>query len=131
MNDVTATTVALVACSGIIGGLIRRCLRDGKDVTVVDDAPAADLDQLSQRLRRIAPDVVVWQLDDDAMLDQRPELFGATGGFPVIAITDDGCGSALWRLLPQRSTLGTPAFGTLIDTIHAVTATSQENPPCQ
>ncbi|MCM6776645.1 hypothetical protein NDR87_22825 [Nocardia sp. CDC159] len=127
MNDMTGTTVALVACSGIIGGLIRRGLRARADVTVVEDAPAHD----PQRLRRLAPDVVVWQLDDDAMLDRRPELFGATGGFPVIAIIDDGRGSAVWRLLPQRTALGAPSIDTLVDTIHAVTASAEENPPCQ
>ncbi|MBF6336864.1 hypothetical protein IU450_13335 [Nocardia abscessus] len=131
MNDRTVTTVALVACSGIIGGLIRRGLRARTDVTVVEDAPAHDLPRLSQRLRRLAPDVVVWQLDDDAMLDRQPELFGATGGFPVIAITDDGRDSAVWRLWPHRTALGTPSIDTLVDTIHAVTASAEENPPCQ
>ncbi|WP_147404200.1 hypothetical protein [Nocardia panacis] len=136
MNDTTETTVALVACSGILGGLIRGCVGGRADMTVVDmpvvdEATAGDPGDLAHRLRRLAPDVVVWQFDSDALLEQRPEFFGVTGGFPIIAIIDDGRGSALWRLLPQRTTLDAPSFDTLVDTIHAVTAPSEENRSCQ
>ncbi|WP_431970453.1 hypothetical protein [Nocardia sp. bgisy134] len=130
MNDRTRTTVALVACSGIIGDLIRSCLQARADLTVVEAVPARDLEELSHQLRRIAPDVVVLQLDD-RVLDRSPELIGAAGGLPVIAITDDGRGSTLWRLLPHRIPLGAQSIGTLVDTIHAVTAKPGETRPHQ
>lgn len=37
MNDKTGTTVALVACSGVIGDLIRSCSGAHADLAVVED----------------------------------------------------------------------------------------------
>lgn len=118
----TGVSVALVSCSGILGDLIRAELVGRSDIAIVEDSTTDDLGDLSAELHRAAPRVVVWQLEDDAILVDRPELFGAANRFAVVAIVADGRCGAVWKLRPQRMALGQLSTQSLVATIHAAAA---------
>jgi len=98
--------VALLACTGLLGGVIRELLSALPDVDVVGDLPNAPAGEFSSQVHRLRPDVIVWRLDDDEMLADHPEFFGAEHTSTVLAIQGDGDSGALWRLRPQRARLG-------------------------
>jgi hypothetical protein len=110
----TRTTVALVSCSGILGDLIRRSVADLDDVAVVDDIPFQSVDSLSVAISQTRPDIVVWLMNNETMLADHPELFGADRGCAVIAVLDDGRRGALWELRPYRTALDPPSVDTLV-----------------
>jgi hypothetical protein len=116
-NHDTTTTVALVSCSGILGDLIRHSVGDLDDVAVIRDFPFQSMDNVSLVIRQNRPDVVVWLMDDETMLANHPELFGANRGCAVIAVLDDGRRSASWELRPYRTALDPPSVDTLIEAL--------------
>jgi len=109
--------VALVSCTGILGGLIRHSVAMLTDVAVVEDVPFEDLSHLATELHKVRPDAVVWLLDDESMIADHAELLSADTGWAVVAVLDDGRHSALWELRPCRRLLGTPSMGALADAL--------------
>jgi hypothetical protein len=119
------TRVALVACSGVLGGVIRESLSAVPGVVVVLDVPDdTDRDGLAGRLGRLAPDVVVWRMNDDFMLLDHPEFFGARHAHSVLAVLGDGASGSLWRLRPHRAVLGALSPGTLAEAVRSAAAGS-------
>lgn len=98
--------VALLACTGLLGGVIRELLSALPDVELVADLPNAAVREFSSQVHQLRPDVVVWRLDDDDMLADHPEFFVAGHTNTVLAVRGDGDNGALWRLRPHRAELG-------------------------
>ncbi|KGI67118.1 hypothetical protein MJO55_06035 [Mycolicibacterium rufum] len=117
--DDRPTKVALVSCRGILGELIRTSITDLRDVAVVGDMTFDGVDSLTAAIRRAHPDVVVWLMDDEAVLSVHPELLSADRGCAVIAVLDDGRRSASWELRPYRTELGPPSLDSLLHALRA------------
>jgi hypothetical protein len=113
--------VALLACTGLLGGVIRELLSGLPDVQLVGDLPTAPTQRLTSQLHELRPDVVVWHLDDDEILADHPEFFGAEHTNAVLAVHGDGDSGALWRLRPHRAELGALGPSTLAAAIRSVT----------
>ena len=87
---------------------------------MVADLPFEGIMQLSNTIRQVHTDAVVWLMDDENVFVEHPELFGADRGCAVIAVLDDGRRGAAWELRPFRTDLDAPSLETLIDTLRAV-----------
>ncbi|QUQ65646.1 hypothetical protein [Kutzneria sp. CA-103260] len=111
--------VALMSCSGVLGGVIRELLARQPDVEVVRDLPPGQEHRLAEELRRSRPDVVVWHLDDDRMLAEHPEYFGVDHTTSVLAVYGDSGTGSLWQLRPQRAELGELGPSTLVAAVRA------------
>jgi hypothetical protein len=111
--------VALSAGTGVLGGVLRELLSALPDVELVDDLPVAPTHEFQHRLRRLRPDVVVWCLDDDSLLAEHPEFFGAEHHNAVITVRGDGDRGTLWRLRPHRAELGALGPSTLAAAIRS------------
>jgi chemotaxis response regulator CheB len=107
--------VVLVACSGLLGGLIREALAALPDVRVVRDLPGSG--RLARVVRWRRPDVVVWRLDDDGFLTSRPDLFGAPSTTSVLTVRSDGDRGALWRLRSERTALAALSPGSFAEAV--------------
>lgn len=105
--------VVLVACSGLLGGVIREVVSALPEVTTVRNLDNGRRRRLFWALRLFRPDVVVWRLKDDRGLAGRPECFGARRVHAVLTVLGDGDRGSLWRLRPQRTDLGALSPGTL------------------
>lgn len=116
--------VALLACTGLLGGVIRELLSGLPDVKLVGDLPNAPTGEFTgefnSQVHQLRPDVVVWRLDDDEMLADHPEFFGAENTNTVLAVHGDGDTGALWRLRPHRAKLGALCPSTLVAAIRSV-----------
>lgn len=108
--------VVLVACSGLLGGLIRESLAALPEVRVVRDLPGGGK-RLARVVRWWRPDVVVWRLDNDRILTTGPEFFGAPRTTSVLTVQSEGDGGAVWRLGPQRTALGMLSPGSLAEAV--------------
>lgn len=104
MDGVTIR-VALVSCSGLLGGLVRETVSALPDV-VVRTVSAVGGKRLVRALRRIRPHVIVWQMDDDRLLSEHFEFFGVRHQAVVLAVLEDGADGSVWRLGTERSELG-------------------------
>jgi hypothetical protein len=113
------TRVALVSCSGILGDLIRQSVSAAADLAVIEDLHTDEMAALSASMRRIRPDVVVWQLQNEPSLVDHPEFFGADGGFAVLAVVNDGRRGSLWRLRPHRTAVDPLSVDGLVGAIRA------------
>jgi hypothetical protein len=111
-----AIRVVLVACSGLLGGLIRESLAALPEVRVVRDLPSGGR-RLARAVRWWHPDVVVWPLEDDRLLAGRPELFGAPRRTSVLTVRPDGDRGALWRLYPESTVLTVLTPGSLAEAV--------------
>ncbi|WP_181799633.1 hypothetical protein [Kitasatospora acidiphila] len=89
------------------------------DVELIDDLPIAPTGEFQRQLRLLRPDVVVWRLDDDSLLAEHPEFFGAEHPNLVITIHGDGDCGTLWRLRPHRAELGALGPSTLAAAIRS------------
>lgn len=116
--------VILVSCSGLLGGLIREALSTAPEVRVVRDLPDGGSRRLLRAVRWFRPDVVVWRLDDDRVLTERPEYFGSRHQCSVLAVLGDGERGSVWRLRPQRSPLGPLSPSTLAAAVRAAAVRS-------
>lgn len=105
-SEAAGIRVALVCCSGLLGGLIRETVAALPDVGRIRRLPAVGGPRLVRSLRRFQPDVVVWRMDDDRMLSEHLEFFGVRHRCSVLAVLDDGEHGTLWRLSTQRAELG-------------------------
>ncbi|WP_428338563.1 hypothetical protein [Mycobacterium sp.] len=121
------TRVALVACSGILGDLIRQSVSAAADLAVIEDLHTDEMATLSASMRRIRPDVVVWQLQNEPSLADHPEFFGADSGFAVLAVVNDGRRGSLWRLRPHRTAVDPLSIDGLVGAIRA--SARPESPP--
>ena len=120
-NHHKAMDVALVSCSGILGGIIRRNLAAVSEVALIADLRFDGVTQLAEELRRADPDVVVWVLDDERTIAEHAELFQAGRGRSVIAVLDDGRRTACWQLRPHRIVLDPLSVDNLVDTLRDAT----------
>lgn len=111
--------VALLACTGLLGGVIRELLSALPDVELVADLPNATMGEFSSQVHQSRPDVIVWRLEDDDMLAEHPEFFGAGHTNTVLAVRGDGGTGALWRLRPHRAELGALGASTLAAAIRS------------
>ncbi|ANZ28497.1 hypothetical protein A4U64_26770 (plasmid) [Rhodococcus sp. WB1] len=111
------TRVILVGCSGILGDLIRSTLTGLPDMRVIRELSDGRWHRLVRVVRWVRPDVVIWQLEDDQMLAERPELFGAPNTCSVLTVLADGERGSVWRLRPQRASLGGLCPTTLITAV--------------
>lgn len=112
--------VALLGCTGLLGGVIRELLSVLPDVELVGDLASAPAGEFSSQVHQLRPDVVVWRLDDDEMLADHPEFFGAEHAITVLAVHGDGETGTLWRLRPHRAELGVLGPSTLAAAIRSV-----------
>lgn len=120
----SATRVALVSCTGILGNLIRHSLATIPDIAVVEDLMFDDPAGLGPVLREARPDAVVWLVGDETLIAEHTEIFSVGPSWAVIAVLDDGRRSGLWQLRPHRTSLGAASIDVLIDTLRDVAVRS-------
>ena len=118
MDGVTIR-VALVSCSGLLGGLIRETVSALPGV-VVRTMSAVGGKRLVRTLRRFRPDIIVWRTDDDRMLSEHLEFFGVRHQAVVLAVLCDGADGSIWRLGTERSGLGPLSPDGIKDAVRAV-----------
>lgn len=119
-SEAAGIRVALVCCSGLLGGLIRETVAALPDVALVRSVSAVGGRRLVKALRRFRPDVIVWRMDDDQMLSEHLEFFGVRHRCSVLAVLDDGDHGTLWRLNTQRAGLGPLSSGALAAAVRSV-----------
>src|SRR5690242_6815592 len=88
--------LALVACDGLLGEVIRYMIGQQPDMCVVLDLPNAD--GLAMDVFESHPDVVIWNLGpsrDDASLAGLSTVFGTLVRTRVLATFGDGRSGAL------------------------------------
>ncbi|TYB39666.1 hypothetical protein FXF50_04615 [Micromonospora sp. AP08] len=103
--------VALVGCTGLLGEIISRTVRDQPDFDVVAAVEPGALHALSP----LEADLLVWKEADEAAV--AAWLCDAHGAPRVLATLGDGREASLWQLTPQRTRLGAPSPAVLVDTI--------------
>lgn len=123
IEHVGGATVALVSGGGILSELIHIVISELRDVSVVQEIVFEGFDSMAAAVRQSHPDVVVWVMDDDSNVAQHPALLG-DGGWPIIAVLDDGRRSATWELRPSRTELGPPSYDSLVKALRAATTRS-------
>jgi hypothetical protein len=84
--------------------LIVDAVAHAPDLEVVSNRPD-DVD-LAELAAQLAPDVIVWNNADEALLAGSVHQFGRCAQVKVIATADDGRRAALWQLLPHQTPLG-------------------------
>jgi hypothetical protein len=119
LMDGVTIRVALVSCSGLLGGLIRETVSALPGV-VVRTVSAVGRKRLVRALRRFRPDIIVWRTDDDRMLSEHLEFFGVRHQAVVLAVLGDGADGSIWRLGTERSRLGPLSPEEIKDTVRAV-----------
>lgn len=124
IDHVGATKVALVSGGGILSDLVRIVLTELREVAVVQDITFEGVESTAASIRQAHPDVVVWLMDDDAMVAEHPALLGGDEGWAMIALLDDGRRSATWELRPSRTELGPPSYDSLLTALRAATTRS-------
>jgi hypothetical protein len=107
--------VVLVGCTGLVGDLIERAVRQRPEIAVVarlaSSCGIAGIDAEASA----GVDVVVWH--DAAEAEVSAWLEARRTAPVVLATIDDGRGASLWELVPQRHGLGALSVSILTDTI--------------
>jgi hypothetical protein len=110
--------VALVGCSGVLGDIIRRAVREAPDMRVVSEAPDFSVPGDAQAEPSPEVDVVLWNNADEEQLE-RLLADAAVGQQPVLTALDDGRQAVLWRLAPHRTSLGVLSPASLVEWIRS------------
>jgi hypothetical protein len=110
--------VALVGCSGVLGDIIRRAVREAPDMRVVSEAPNFSVPGDAQEGCPPEVDVVLWNNADEEQLE-RLLADAAVGRPPVLTALDDGRQAVLWRLAPHRTSLGVLSPASLVEWIRS------------
>jgi hypothetical protein len=111
--------VALVGCSGVLGDIIRRVVREAPDLYVVTEAAVYPTDGA------VVPgdvDVVFWNNAEEEQLQRLLASSADALQPPVLTALDDGRNAVLWRLIPHRTPLGVLSSASLVDWIRSAAA---------
>lgn len=115
--------VVLVACSGVLGGIIRTTLAEQPDVQIV-----ADLESLPADDSLVAADFLIWNNADEALVERWVRTLAQRCGPHVLATLGDGRDASVWELIPHRTAVVAPSPATLVETIRASFAEAGREP---
>ena len=108
--------VALVGCTGILGEIIGRTVREQPDFVVVETIEPDAVGPTNL----IDADILLWNDADEAVVARC--LDQAHSASPVLATLADGRHASLWQLTPQRTELGALSPSALVEAIRTRTS---------
>ena len=112
-EDSRHVNVALVGCTGLLGEIISRTVREQPDFVVVESLEPEALAGTNY----VEADIVLWNDADEATV---AGWLGKAHSAPrVLATLGDGRNASLWQLTPQRTDLGALSPSVLVKAIRA------------
>ncbi|MCD4525957.1 hypothetical protein [Nocardioides sp. cx-173] len=118
--------VALIGCTGILGELIGRTVRDDPALDVAASLQRDALSVPEGQSPELDADIVVWHEADE--LEVAHWLSRAHPAPRVLATLHDGRDASLWQLAPRRTRLGEVSPAAILETIRAGSARPEPDP---